>query len=165
MGFKKRLVIAAATLGCALATGQLMAHDYEIADLHIDHPWSRALPPVAKTGAAYLTIENRGEKADRLLEVTTPVAGHAELHEHVHQDGLMKMQQIQAMTLPAGETVSFKPGSYHIMLFDLKQPLVAGEKFPMTLHFEQAGELDVEIAVQQDAPAGHGGDADDHQHH
>lgn len=159
MGLKKQMVIAATTLGCALLTGQLIAHDYEIADLHIDHPWSRALPPVAKTGAAYLTIENHGERADRLLGVSTPVAGHAEMHEHIHKDGLMKMQQVETMALPAGDKVSFKPGSYHIMLFNLKQPLVAGERFPLTLQFEQAGELEVEVAVEQDAPA------DEHQHH
>lgn len=165
MRLKKLVIILAATLGSSLLAGQVMAHEYDTANLHITHPWSRALPPVAKTGAAYLTIVNRGEQADRLLEVTTPVAGHAELHEHIHQDGLMKMQQIETMALPAGSSVSFKPGSYHIMLFDLKQPLVAGEQFPLTLHFEQAGELEVDISVQQDAPADVQTESEEHQHH
>lgn len=152
MRLKKRAVTIAATLCSALLAGQLMAHEYQIADLHIDHPWSRALPPAAKAGAAYLTIDNRGEQAERLLQVSTPIAANAEMHEHIHQDGLMKMQQVDTLLLPAGNSISFKPGSYHIMLFDLKQPLVAGERFPLTLHFEQAGELEVEVSVQQDEP-------------
>lgn len=152
MRLKKLALIAPAILCGTLFAGQLLAQDYTIADLHVVQPWSRALPPVAKTGAAYLVIDNRGDQEDRLLEVRTPIAGHAELHEHVHQDGLMKMQRLDTLPLPAGDRVSFKPGGYHIMLFDLKQPLNAGEHFPLTLYFAEAGELQVEIAVQQDAP-------------
>lgn len=148
----RTLALYAALCGTLFAT-QGHAHEYDVADLHIIHPWARALPPVAPTGAAYLTIENRGTVADTLTEVSTPVAGHAEIHEHIHQDGLMKMQQIDGLPLPAGDSVNFKPGGYHIMLFNLKQPLVAGERFPLTLHFQQAGQLDVEVAVEEDAPA------------
>ncbi|WP_022962612.1 copper chaperone PCu(A)C [Halopseudomonas pelagia] len=153
MTLKPRTLALCATLLGTLFAGQSFAHEYDIADLHIIHPWARALPPVAPTGAAYMIIENRGERADTLTDVRTPVAGHAEIHEHIHQDGLMKMQQVENLILPAGESVSFKPGGYHIMLFNLKQPLTAGERFPLTLYFQQAGQVDVEIAIEEDAPA------------
>lgn len=153
MRLKKLALIAPAILCSTLFAGHILAKDYTAADLHIANPWSRALPPVAKTGAAYLVIDNRGVQDDTLLEVRTPIAGHAEMHEHVHKDGLMKMQQLDTLAVPAGDSVSFKPGGYHIMLFDLKQPLIAGEHFPLTLYFKEAGQLQVEIDVLQDAPA------------
>lgn len=78
-----------------LPTLLVQAHEYEAGQLHIDHPWSREMPPVAPTAAAYFVIHNKGSEADRLLSVSTPVAGKAELHEHVHADGVMKMQQVQ----------------------------------------------------------------------
>lgn len=153
MTLKSRTFIFGVALCAALFAGPGTAHDYAIADLHIGHPWARALPPVAPTGAAYMIIENRGEQADTLTDVRTPVAGHAEVHEHIHQDGLMKMQQVENLSLPAGESVRFAPGGYHIMLFNLKQPLSAGERFPMTLYFEHAGQLEVEVAIEEQAPA------------
>jgi len=117
------------------------------------HPWSREMPPVAPTAAAYFVVHNKGSEADRLLSVSTPVAGKAELHEHVHADGVMKMQQVQDVVIPAGGEVKFEPMGYHVMLFGVKQQLKDGERFPMTLRFEKAGEVQVEVAVQKDAPA------------
>ncbi len=81
------------------------------------------------------------------------MAGKAELHEHLHADGVMKMQQVPAVSIPAGGEVQFAPMAYHVMLFGLQRQAKAGERFPLTLHFEQAGDLQVEVAVQQEAPA------------
>lgn len=151
-----------ALLLSALMASPLMAgaHEYDVGDLHVDHPWARATPPVAPTAAAYFIIHNKGAAADRLLGAETAAAGRVELHEHVHQDGLMKMQHVQAVEVPAHGEARFEPMGYHVMLFDLKQPLAEGERFPMTLHFEKAGDLKVEIAVQKDAPQAHG----EHEH-
>ena len=68
------------------------AHEFQAGDIEIIHPWSRELPPVAPTAAAYFILKNQGSEADRLVTVSTRVAGKAELHEHVHADGAMKMQ-------------------------------------------------------------------------
>jgi len=167
-----RFIHISLLLGAALLSTQSMAHDHGAGELHIDQPWSRALPPVAPTGAAYLSIENRGQHSDRLLAADTPIAGHAELHEHVHQDGLMKMQQIDSIEIAPGERVEFTPGGHHIMLFDLKQPLVAGSSYPMTLTFEQAGEVGIEVMVRGEEDKGQADDAhhsthghEQHGHH
>jgi len=129
----------------------LTAHEFDAGTLHIDHPWSRALPAVAKTGAVYLVIANHGEHADTLQGADTPVAGKVEMHEHVHQDGLMKMQQVADLPIAAGESLAFQPGGYHLMLFNLTKPLTAGEHFPLTLHFANAGDVEVVVNIQADA--------------
>src|SRR5690606_1023989 len=124
-------------------------------ELHIEHPWSREMPSVAPTAAAYFVVHNKGTEADRLLSVSSPAAGKAELHEHIHADGLMKMQQVQTVAIPAGGEVKFAPMGYHVMLFNLKQQAKDGERFPLTLTFEKAGSVEVEVAVQREAPTSH----------
>ena len=160
MTLTKSLVLTAAMF-CAVAN----AHDYEVGNLHIDHIWARALPPSAPTGAAYFIITNRGDSADRLLAVETPIAAYTEIHEHQHIDGLMKMQRVNGLELGAGDRVEFKPGGYHAMLFNLKQPLVAGDSFPMTLSFEQAGTVEVTVQVTEQAPAPASADHNGHEGH
>lgn len=129
-----------------------LAHEYTLGDLHIDHPWSRALPPTAPNGAAYFVVHNRAQAGDRLLAVSTPRAAKTEMHTHVMLGDVMKMQKIDSIGIPAGGDVRFAPGGNHVMLFGLTQPLVAGERFPLTLEFEKAGKVDVEVAIEADAP-------------
>ncbi len=155
MALKKTLLSLALLLPSLLA----QAHEYEAGNLHIDHPWSRAMPPVAPTAAVYFTVHNKGEQADRLLSVSSPQAGKAELHEHVHAGDMMKMQQVQDVTIPAAGEVKFEPMGYHVMLFNLKSQAKDGELFPLTLKFEKAGEVQVEVKVQKDAP-----EAGEHHH-
>lgn len=107
--------------------------------------WARATPGKAETGAAYLTMQ--AATADRLTAVSTPVAGKAELHEMTMQGGVMKMRSVAAIDLPAGHAVVLKPAALHIMLVGLKQPLKAGESFPLTLEFEKAGKREINVAV------------------
>lgn len=160
MLLKKTLLIAALLSPSLFAN----AHDYSVGNLHIEHPWSRAMPPVAPTAAAYFVVHNKGSDADRLLSASTPMAGKAELHEHIHADGLMKMQQVQNVEIPAGGEVKFEPMGYHVMLFNLKQQAKDGERFPLTLTFEKAGAVEVEIAVHKDAPEGSAHGEGHHQH-
>lgn len=160
MLLKKTLLIAALLSPSLFAS----AHEYTLGELHITHPWSREMPPVAPTAAAYFVVHNKGAEADRLLSVSTPHAGKAELHEHIHADGVMKMQQVQNVTIPAGGEVKFEPMGYHVMMFDLQQQAKDGERFPLTLTFEKAGQLDVEVAVHKDAPASEQAPAEGHAH-
>ena len=152
-------------LGLSLLLPSLLAqaHEYQAGQLHIDHPWSREMPPVAPTAAAYFVVHNQGGEADRLLGASTPVAGKAELHEHLHQGGVMKMQQVQDVTIPAGGEVEFAPMGYHVMLFELKQQARDGERFPLTLTFEKAGAVEVEVAVQKQEPQDPDQAGGDHQ--
>ena len=148
---RKTLLALGALLSCS---GTLAAHDYNLGSLHIEHPWAMAVPAVSPNGAAYLVIHNKGEQADKLLGADTARAGKTEIHEHLHKDGLMKMQQVEGgLDIPAGGEVRLEQGGYHLMMFGLKQPLNDGDKFPMTLHFQKAGDLDVEVHVQTQAPA------------
>ena len=146
----KLIVLAALLLPACFAN----AHEYKVGALEIAHPWSQELPPNAPTVAAYFVINNEGKTADRLLSVDTPIAGEAQLHEHVMQGDMMKMQHVPSVEVPAGGEVTFAPMAYHVMLLNLKDRslLTDGKRFPMTLHFEKSGDVTVEVAVQKQAP-------------
>jgi periplasmic copper chaperone A len=144
-----RLLRGLLALGLALAVGQALAHDFKAGSLTIGHPWARATPPGAKVGGGYLTIENTGAEPDRLVAATVEIAGRAELHEMAVVDGVMKMRPLEAgIEVPASGSVELKPGSYHLMLMDLKQPLKEGESFSGTLTFEKAGTVDVTFNIE-----------------
>jgi copper(I)-binding protein len=144
----KKLIVLAALL---LPVGFAHAHEYKAGELEIAHPWSQELPPNAPTVAAYFVIENQGKTDDRLLGVDSPISGEAQLHEHVMQGDLMKMQQVPNVVIPAGGKVTFAPMAYHVMLLDLidRSLLSDGKRFPLTLHFEKAGNITVQVSVQK----------------
>jgi copper(I)-binding protein len=147
---KKFLLLAALLMPACYVD----AHEYAKGHLAIAHPWSMELPPNAPTVAAYFVISNAGPDADRLTGVDSPIAGAAQLHEHVNTDGLMKMQQVQTVDIPAGGVVTFAPMAYHVMLLDLndRSKLADGQRFPLTLHFEKSGDVTVDVMVQKRAP-------------
>ena len=139
----------------SLPAGFVEAQDYTKGQLTVAQPWSMALPPNAPTVAAYFGITNNGAEGDRLEAVDSPIAGAAQLHQHINQNGLMKMQHVETVDIPAGGTVTFAPMAYHVMLLDLKERtrLVEGQSFPLTLHFQKAGDLTVDVVVLKQPPA------------
>ncbi|MNM29838.1 hypothetical protein D3C81_403860 [compost metagenome] len=148
---KHALVMAALLLPGAFAN----AHEYTVGDLHIAHPWSLQLPPNAPNVAAYFVVHNNGKADDRLLSVDSPISDDAQLHEHaMTASGAMKMQQVASVVVPAGKQVAFAPSAYHVMLMQPKDRslLTDGKRFPLTLHFEKAGDITVEVAVQKLPP-------------
>jgi len=153
---------ALALLGASIAT-PAHAHDFRAGQLVIDHPY--ATPSLAGTpnGAAYLRgIRNRGTAPDRLVAASTPVAERVELHEMSTEGDVMRMREVPAIDLPAGQEVQLRHGQrYHLMLINLRQPLKVGDRFDLTLKFEKAGETTVKAWVQQprvgSSPAGHEG--------
>ncbi|WP_421708128.1 copper chaperone PCu(A)C [Algihabitans sp.] len=132
----------------ALATATAIAHDFKAGAIHIDHPWARASIGMAKAGAAYMVLTNEGSETDRLISASSDVAESVELHTHLMDDGVMRMRQIEAIEIDPGTPSVLEPGGLHVMLIGLKQPLAAGESFPMTLTFEQAGEVTVEVSIE-----------------
>jgi len=146
----KLIVLAALLLPACFAN----AHEYKAGALDIAHPWSQELPPNAPTVAAYFVIDNTGKETDRLLSVDSPIAGVAQLHEHVMQNDLMKMQQVPSVEIPAGGKVTFAPMAYHVMLLEFKDRslLSDGKQFPLTLHFEKSGDVTVQVSVQKKPP-------------
>jgi periplasmic copper chaperone A len=115
----------------------------------IDRAWARATPGAATTGAVYFRIESPTD--DRLIGLATPVAGKAELHTHIEQDGVMQMREVQGgLAVPASQEVELKPGGpLHVMLIELNRKLKAGDSFPLTLTFEKAGSRDVTVKVER----------------
>jgi copper(I)-binding protein len=150
---------AAALALAAFFAVPAMAHEFKLGDLDIGHPWSRATLPGAKVAAGYLTIRNGGSEPDRLMAVSAGISGKSEVHEMTVKDGVMTMRPVAGgIEIPAGGEVKLEPGSYHIMFTELKEPAVAGVKFPGTLTFEKAGTVEIEFAVEK--PGG-----DDHSTH
>jgi copper(I)-binding protein len=124
------------------------AEDYKAGTLEIDHPWSRAVPKGGSVAAGYLKITNTGTEPDRLVSGSTPVAGRLEVHEMSMDKGVMKMRPLpNGLEIKPGETVELKPGSFHIMMTGLKQPIEKGKAFKASLVFEKAGPVDVDFDV------------------
>lgn len=142
-----RILAIAAVAAIGAACGA-WAHDYQLRTLRIDHPFARATPPGARSGGVFLSVENKGDRADRLLTVSTPVAGTAELHQMVMDAGVMRMRAVAGLDVKPGDRLVLKPGAYHVMLTELKRPLQAGETFPLTLGFEKAGSIEVKVEVE-----------------
>lgn len=137
-------VVALALLGA----GSVWAHGYKAGSIEIGHPWARATAPSAPSGAVYFVLSNVGKDDDRLLSATTPVAEKAELHTHLIDGGVMRMRPVDAVEVAPGSPTTFAPGGLHVMLTGLKQPLVKGKAFPLTLRFEKGGPVTVQVDVQ-----------------
>lgn len=145
--FKRTLIAAAAA--SLLSVGAAAAHDFTVGPIKIDHPWARASAGAVRVGAAFMTLSNGGKEADRLVKAATPQAGRVELHTHVMKDGTAMMQEVPAIDVKAAGTAELKPGGLHVMLFDLKMPLKEGETFPLTLTFEKAGTVTVQVQIEK----------------
>lgn len=147
MILKHRIVVAVATF---LIGTTVLAHHYQHGDLTITHPWARATPPGTTVGGGFVTIHNGSGEDDTLLGGTAAFARDVQIHETREQDGVMKMRHLaDGLVIPAGESRSLAPGSYHIMFMGLESPLVDGERVPVTLMFENAGDIEVEFAVEK----------------
>lgn len=100
----------------------------------ISQAWTRATAPGQQVGAAYMTLQS---KTDMWLEkVESPVAGSVEIHSMTMKDGVMQMRMMEKLALKANQQEKLEPGGFHLMLFDLKKPLKAGESVDFTLHFK-----------------------------
>jgi len=126
--------------------------------VQISDAWSRATPPGAKIAAGYLTIRNQGAAADRLIGASSPAAARVEPHVTEKQGEVMRMREVKGYDVPAKGSYELKPGGAHLMLVDIKRPLKEGDKVPLVLRFQKAGEVKVELEVKAlGAPMGHGG--------
>jgi copper(I)-binding protein len=154
-----RLALAALLVGFVAPA---LAQGTGNTSITVEQPWSRATPMGAKTGAVYMTLNNKSGTPDRLTGASSDVADKLQIHEMKVENGVMQMREIPGgLPIPAGGSVVLKPGSYHVMLIGLKKPLTAGAKFPLTLTFEKAGNISVTVPVQamggmQDGKSGGG---------
>lgn len=138
-----RGLVAAAVLAAAPAFAQIRA----------DSAWVRPSVPGQRASGGFVQLHNGGGAADRLLGGSTPAADAVELHSMAMDGNVMVMREVDAIAVPARGTLVLGPGGFHMMLMGLKAPLKAGDKVPVTLRFEKAGELKVDFLVSAVKPA------------
>jgi periplasmic copper chaperone A len=117
-------------------------------EVTVANAWARATPGGAKNGAVYMSITAEPGAGDRLVAAKSEAARSVELHISDHEGGVVRMRRLDALEVPAGQTVRLSPGGHHLMLLDLKQPLKTGDRVKLTLVFEKAGELTVEASIR-----------------
>ncbi|KIM00073.1 Copper metallochaperone bacterial Cox17-like protein [Paramagnetospirillum magnetotacticum MS-1] len=145
----KSIAIAAALfLGLA---GQAVAADIEVAN-----PFMRAAPMTGGTGAAFMTIHNHGA-ADRLVSAQAEISKSVELHTHVKDGDIYRMRKVEALALPEHGSAELKPGGDHIMFIGLNAPVKEGSTVALTLTFEKAGKVVVQVPVQSPGAMAPGG--------
>lgn len=133
------LVIALLLLAaCSAEPGGVSAED----------PWIRETPPGRTVAAGYVALRNDGTGDRQLIGGRSAAADRVEVHEMRHVDGMMRMRQVQRVTVPAGESVMLEPGGMHLMLFGIDDA-EAGSNIPVTLLFDDGAELDLEFEVRR----------------
>ena len=157
-----RLFFAIGALLMAVA-GPALADMFEIGSVQI-----RATAPGMAVTGGYVRITNKGHADDRLVAASAGFAKRVEIHEMIHDNGVMKMRQREGgIHIPAGGTVTLKPGGLHIMFMGLGETMVPGETQEVTLEFESGHKVAVPAMVLKPADigteAGHG-DGHDHSH-
>lgn len=158
----KRRIAAAILLAPALALASLaQGHDGHAAphavpesagvtlgDLTLSHAFTRAMPPNAPVAGGFLTVANGGAQDDRLVAARSDLAAEVQIHEMTMNGSVMKMRELpEGLPIPAGQTVELKPGGYHLMFIGVIRPFAEGQTIPLTLSFEQAGEVALQVPV------------------
>lgn len=137
--------VRALLLSLALGTASLAA----TAQVAVKDAWVRATVPQQKSTGAFMQISSA--KPVRLVGVSSPVAGIAEVHEMKMDGGVMKMRAVEALDLAAGQALELRPGSYHVMLMELKSPIKDGDSVPLSLVFEGADKKRETVEVKAGA--------------
>ena len=117
------------------------------AQVEVDKPWMRATPPGAKVAAGYMTVRNKSGTPDRLVGASSAAAAKVETHVHIKDGDILRMREVKSLDVPARGALELKPGGAHLMFVDIARPLKEGDKVPVTLRFEKAGEVKAEFHV------------------
>ncbi|HUQ76684.1 MAG TPA: copper chaperone PCu(A)C [Burkholderiales bacterium] len=125
-----------------------------LAQVSVEQPWARATPPGAKIAAGYMVLRNAGA-ADRLLSATSPAAERVEMHTTVRDGDIARMREVKGHLVPASGKLELKPGGAHLMFVNIKAPFKEGDKVPVVLRLEKAGEVKVEFHVSRLGAAAH----------
>jgi periplasmic copper chaperone A len=135
-------------LSVPFLVGHAAAAEYKLGTLQITQPWARATPMGADSGAAYMTVTNTGQTAERLSCVSSDAAAKCQIHEATMEGGVMKMRPVEGgLQVKPGETVTLKPGGYHMMLVGLKAPLQQGKTVMATLQGDNGATVQVEFPI------------------
>jgi len=132
----------------AVATSlPVFAGDADVS-ISVADPYVRMVPPGTPTTGAFMVVKNGGNADRKLVRADSPVARSVELHNHINDNGVMKMRPVKEIELKAKGEAVLKPGSYHVMLIDLKQALKEGESIPMTLTFDDGSTRKIDVPVK-----------------
>ncbi|MBI4742895.1 MAG: copper chaperone PCu(A)C [Betaproteobacteria bacterium] len=135
------LMFAAVALSTATFAGEA---DFTVTDATV-----RAVPPGTPTSLAFMTIRNDGAADRKLVKADSPVAKTVELHNHINDNGVMRMRQVKEIEIKAKGQAELKTGSYHVMLIDLKQTLKEGDSVPITLIFDDGSRKKIDVPVKK----------------
>jgi copper(I)-binding protein len=124
------------------------AHGHEKSALVIGHAWARPVAAGRPVAAAYLSITNNGRVAETLTGASTPQAGSVQVHQTTWSEGMARMRPLQELVIEPGQTVRIEPGGIHLMLMDLKGPLLAGTTVPLILTFRVSGDITVSLNIE-----------------
>lgn len=132
-----------------MSSGFVWAHEFTQGGLVIDHPWARPSLGASPNGVAYMTITNNGEMADKLLSVDGDIAKKVDLHRTLMDGDVMRMRPVtDGVEILPGQTLEVVPGGLHVMLMGLTAPLKDGDRFSLSMAFERAGNINVEVYVE-----------------
>lgn len=145
MPHKSTIPIALITALILTACGMVSAGGPQIS---IEDAWARPVPAAGSNGALFFRLVNAGNEADQLVGGRSPLAGTIEVHKTTMEEGVMKMEYIPGLEVPAKSEVLLKPGDYHVMLIDVSTTLASGDTFPITLIFEKSGEMTLDVEVR-----------------
>lgn len=146
----------------AVCATLLMLSTSVLAEVSAAKAWSRITAPSVPTGAVFLQLENSGSSSDALVAASTPVSKKVEIHNHVNDNGVMRMREVARIDIPSKKTVVLQPGGYHLMLINLKTPLKLNQTFPLTLKY-QSGKVET-VNVTVDNGKGFQGNHSHHAH-
>ncbi|GGC92709.1 copper chaperone PCu(A)C [Vreelandella lutescens] len=125
-------------------SGEMAGHS----SIEVVQPWTRATPPGAGAGGGFVTLTNHGEGDDTLVGATSPLTERVEIHTMEMDGDVMRMAQLTGgIEIPAGESVTLAPGGLHLMFMELGSPIVEGEPVPVTLEFQHAEPIEIELQV------------------
>ncbi len=139
--------------------------------LMVHHGWIRLTPPVSKNSAAYFVLHNAGKKDVKIVDVVTPAAEMAMMHDSVIEMSMVRMVHLEELSIPAGGTVEFATGGKHLMLVNLTGKLEAGKEIPVTFKLDNGESVLVTMMVKKDGSKdmgdhkGHKMSEDHKQHH
>ena len=141
MTFKKLFSLIMTSLILVISSLQAMA------EVSVSDAWVRLLPPMSKMTAAYMKIQS--DQNDRLISASSDISNVIEIHQSKMDNGVMSMQQIDGLAIPKDTLVELKPQSYHLMVMGLVKPLNESEQHRITLEFEKAGKVDIQVPVRK----------------
>jgi copper(I)-binding protein len=131
-------------------TGLMLISNFAFANsINIEDAYVRATPPNTQNSAAFMVIHNTLNKDVKLVSASSDIAQRVELHEHIHEDGMMKMRQVEEISIQSEQKVALKPGGYHVMFLGLKEALKEGNSVQFSLYFDNGDKIMIDAPIKK----------------